>query len=102
MSAEKLRVGLLGCGTVGRGVVQLLDREHDRIRDRHGVELSIESPASPRSMARMIGIPPQTLASKPMRAPDALAAAKSSRPDSASSALFAVTTSRPSRSARRT
>lgn len=42
MSASKLRIGLLGCGTVGRGVVNLVERERDRIRDRHGIELAIE------------------------------------------------------------
>lgn len=42
MSAEKLRIGLLGCGTVGSGVVQLVERERDRIRERHGVELAID------------------------------------------------------------
>jgi len=42
MSGSRIRIGLLGCGTVGRGVVQLLEREGDRIRDRHGVELAIE------------------------------------------------------------
>jgi homoserine dehydrogenase len=42
MSAAKLRIGLLGCGTVGRGVVQLVERERDRIRERHDIELAIE------------------------------------------------------------
>jgi len=42
MSAARIRIGLLGCGTVGRGVVQLVERERDRIRERHGVELTID------------------------------------------------------------
>src|SRR5581483_2998375 len=42
MSAARLRLGLLGCGTVGGGVVHLIDRERERIRERHGVELTIE------------------------------------------------------------
>jgi homoserine dehydrogenase len=42
MSATKLRIGLLGCGTVGRGVVQLVERERDRIRERHNIDLAIE------------------------------------------------------------
>ena len=37
-----MKIGLLGCGTVGRGVVQLVERERDRIRERHGIELAIE------------------------------------------------------------
>ena len=39
---QRIGIGLLGCGTVGRGVVQLVERERDRIRERHGVELAIE------------------------------------------------------------
>jgi homoserine dehydrogenase len=35
------RVGLLGCGTVGRGFVELVARERPRIRDRYGVDLEI-------------------------------------------------------------
>jgi homoserine dehydrogenase len=35
------RIGLLGCGTVGRGFVELVDRERPRIRDRYGVDLEI-------------------------------------------------------------
>lgn len=39
---RKLRIGLLGCGTVGGGLVGLVARERDRIRARFGVELQIE------------------------------------------------------------
>ncbi len=35
------RIGLLGCGTVGRGLVELVGRERPRIRDRYGVDLEI-------------------------------------------------------------
>ncbi|MBV8519712.1 MAG: homoserine dehydrogenase [Acidobacteria bacterium] len=38
---KRVRIGLLGCGTVGGGFVQLVEREGARIRARHGVELSI-------------------------------------------------------------
>jgi homoserine dehydrogenase len=37
----RARIGLLGCGTVGRGFVDLVDRERQRIRARNGVELEI-------------------------------------------------------------
>src|ERR1043166_3763059 len=37
----RARIGLLGCGTVGRGFVELVDRERERIRARSGVELEI-------------------------------------------------------------
>ena len=40
MSAA-VRIGLLGCGTVGRGFIELLSRERTRIAARHGVELDI-------------------------------------------------------------
>jgi len=39
--AKKFKVGLLGCGSVGRGLVELIGRNHDVIRQRSGVELSI-------------------------------------------------------------
>lgn len=38
---RKVRIGLLGCGTVGGGFVGLLDRERLRIRGRYGVDLEI-------------------------------------------------------------
>jgi homoserine dehydrogenase len=38
---RRLRIGLLGCGTVGGGFVRLVDRERERIRSRFGVELEI-------------------------------------------------------------
>jgi homoserine dehydrogenase len=38
---RRVNIGLLGCGTVGRGFVDLLGRERERIRGRHGVDLQI-------------------------------------------------------------
>ena len=38
---QTIRIGLLGCGTVGGGFVRLVERERQRIRDRHGFALSI-------------------------------------------------------------
>ncbi len=40
---KRIDVGLLGCGTVGRGFVHLVDRERSRIRNRYGLDLSIRS-----------------------------------------------------------
>jgi len=37
-----LRIGLLGCGTVGRGFVELVGHERERIHARRGVDLQIE------------------------------------------------------------
>ncbi len=39
---KRVRIGLLGCGTVGGGFVQLVERERERIRARFGVELTID------------------------------------------------------------
>ncbi|HWW62899.1 MAG TPA: homoserine dehydrogenase, partial [Thermoanaerobaculia bacterium] len=36
-----MRIGLLGCGNVGGGLVQLVAGERARIRERYGVELEI-------------------------------------------------------------
>ena len=38
---RRLRIGLLGCGTVGAGFVELVTRERARIAARYGVELEI-------------------------------------------------------------
>ena len=39
--STRIRIGLLGCGTVGGGFVRLIERDRDRIASRHGVELEI-------------------------------------------------------------
>lgn len=41
MPQKKLKVGLLGCGTVGRGLVELVTKNDSLIRQRTGVELGI-------------------------------------------------------------
>jgi homoserine dehydrogenase len=51
---KRLRIGLLGCGTVGGGFVRLAAAERERIRTRHGVDLEItgilvRDPGKPRS-----------------------------------------------------
>lgn len=38
---KRITVGLLGCGTVGSGLVQLVARERERIRARFGIDLEI-------------------------------------------------------------
>jgi homoserine dehydrogenase len=38
---RRVNIGLLGCGTVGRGFVELLGRERERIRGREGVDLQL-------------------------------------------------------------
>ena len=41
VTARKLKIGLLGCGTVGRGLVELIARNRSLIRQRSGAELDI-------------------------------------------------------------
>lgn len=41
MATRKLKIGLLGCGTVGGGLVALVHKNSSLIRQRAGVELSI-------------------------------------------------------------
>jgi Homoserine dehydrogenase len=38
---RRVNIGLLGCGTVGRGFVELLGRERERIRARDDVDVSL-------------------------------------------------------------
>ncbi len=38
---RRLRIGLLGCGTVGAGFVRLVAQERERIRARYGFEIDI-------------------------------------------------------------
>lgn len=42
MSQRRIRIGLLGCGTVGGGVVELLRRNGDDIARRTGIRLEVE------------------------------------------------------------
>jgi len=37
---RQCKVGLLGCGNVGQGLVQLVERNRELIRERSGVDLS--------------------------------------------------------------
>lgn len=39
---RRVRIGLLGCGTVGGGFVRLVGSERERLRARFGVDLAIE------------------------------------------------------------
>jgi homoserine dehydrogenase len=41
MAGRKLKIGLLGCGNVGRGLVELINKNDSLVRQRSGVELSI-------------------------------------------------------------
>ena len=39
---KSVSIALLGCGNVGRGFVELLDRERPRIQQRYGVDLNLK------------------------------------------------------------
>jgi homoserine dehydrogenase len=54
--SDVIRVGLLGCGTVGGGVVRILDREADDITARVGARLEVTRVAV-RDLARDRGLP---------------------------------------------
>jgi homoserine dehydrogenase len=41
MNTRQLKIGLLGCGNVGRGLVELVNRNSSVIRQRMGVEIGI-------------------------------------------------------------
>src|SRR5687767_8964980 len=41
MATKKLKIGLLGCGTVGRGLLELVERNRTLLAERSGVELSV-------------------------------------------------------------
>ena len=45
MSERVLRVGMLGCGTVGAAVVRLLDRHREDIERRAGCRLQVHKVA---------------------------------------------------------
>jgi len=40
--SRKVKIGLLGCGTVGSGFVSLVETGRDRIRVRHGLDLEVD------------------------------------------------------------
>ena len=71
MNERVLRVGMLGCGTVGAAVVRLLDRHRDDIERRAGCRLqvhkvAVRDPAKPRN----IGLTPPAFVDDPMAVVD--------------------------------
>ncbi len=43
MKSSSIRIGLLGCGNVGAALVQLLTEQHESVKRRTGLDLSIEA-----------------------------------------------------------
>ncbi|HEX4422686.1 MAG TPA: homoserine dehydrogenase, partial [Kofleriaceae bacterium] len=63
---REIRIGMIGCGTVGGGVLELLDRQAGAMAERYGVRfrvtrLAVRDPDKPRP-ARADGIPRTTRA----------------------------------------
>jgi homoserine dehydrogenase len=61
---REIRIGMIGCGTVGGGVLELLDRQKDAMVERYGVRfrvshIAVRDPAKPRG-ALAAGIPIST------------------------------------------
>ena len=55
-----LRIGLLGCGTVGSGVVKILDKNRELLKNRLGLELKVTRVATKiPAQATDLGIPAQ-------------------------------------------
>ena len=38
---REIRIGLVGCGTVGRGLLEMIDRQSDAVADRYGVKFRV-------------------------------------------------------------
>jgi homoserine dehydrogenase len=38
---KEIRIGLVGCGTVGRGLLEMIDRQNDAVADRYGVKFRV-------------------------------------------------------------
>jgi homoserine dehydrogenase len=58
---RELRIGMVGCGTVGRGLLEMIERQHGAVADRYGVRFRV-SKIAVRSIAkdrgpRAAGIP---------------------------------------------
>ncbi|HEY5923886.1 MAG TPA: homoserine dehydrogenase [Kofleriaceae bacterium] len=71
---REIRIGLIGCGTVGNGVLELLDRQRSALAERYGVRfrvthIAVRDLAKPRS-ALAADIPRTTRALDLIAAPD--------------------------------
>ena len=67
MSERVLRVGMLGCGTVGAAVVRLLESHRDDIERRAGCRLEVRKVAvRDPAMARDVPLPPSAFVDDPI------------------------------------
>ena len=71
MSERVLRVGMLGCGTVGAAVIRLLERHRDDIERRAGCRLEVRRVAvRDASKPRDVGLPQSAFVEDPMAVVD--------------------------------
>jgi homoserine dehydrogenase len=67
---RRVRIALLGCGTVGGGFVRLLSRERDRLRERYGVDAEISQILVRNLSKERPGVPRELLTDSPLKALD--------------------------------
>jgi homoserine dehydrogenase len=65
MSKKQLTIGLLGCGTVGGGLVELVTRNRDLLRERSGVDLKISKILVRDADKERPGVDPSLITTKP-------------------------------------
>ena len=71
MSERVLRVGMLGCGTVGAAVIRLLERHREDIERRAGCRLEVRRVCvRDASKPRDVGLPPSAFVEDPMAVVD--------------------------------
>ncbi len=59
-----VKIGLLGCGTVGSGFVSLVESGRDRIRERHGLDIEIDRILIRDRAKRRAGVNPELLTTR--------------------------------------
>ena len=69
MSKKQLTIGLLGCGTVGGGLVELVTRNRDLLRERSGVDLKISKILVRDADKERPGVDPSLITTKPEKVP---------------------------------
>jgi homoserine dehydrogenase len=65
MSKKQLTIGLLGCGTVGGGLVELVARNRDLLRERSGIDFTISKILVRDAEKSRPGVDPGLITTKP-------------------------------------
>ncbi|MBI2214094.1 MAG: homoserine dehydrogenase [Acidobacteria bacterium] len=61
---RNVRIGLLGCGNVGGGLVTLLGERREQIRERHGIDLEISSVLVRNGEKKRRGVDPEIITTR--------------------------------------